>query len=109
MPIANCIVTPDSVEGRSDLIEHWASESAQSPEHMTINITISNRQLGNKYRVMASLFPPSMWSSENVSILQIGLAKALAKHFDLALSEVHVITNVVNSGSVVESGQEIKW
>jgi hypothetical protein len=52
---------------------------------------------------------PSMWSSESISLLQIGLAKALAKHFELALSDVHVISNVVNSGSVVESGQEIQW
>jgi len=109
MPIANCIVTSDCVEGTSDLIDLWASESAQSSEHMTINLTISNRQLGNKYSVMASLFLPSMWSRKNISLLQIGLAKALAKHFDLALSQVHVITHVVDSGSVVESGQELKW
>lgn len=109
MPIANCIVTSDCVAGTSELIELWARESGQSSEHMTVNISISNRQLGNNYRVMASLFIPSMWSSESISLLQIGLAKALAKHFELALSDVHVISNVVNSGSVVESGQEIQW
>lgn len=109
MPIANCIVTSDCEESTSNLIELWASESGQSSEHMTINLMVSNRQLGNKYAVMATLFLPSMWSSSDISLLQLGLAKALATHFKLALSEVHVITNIVNAGLVVESGQEIKW
>lgn len=109
MPIANCIVTSNCQEGSSDLIELWASESSQSPEQMTVNITISNRQLGNQYSVMSNLYLPSIWSSENISLLQLGLAKALAKHFGLALTEVHVITNIIDSGLVVESGREINW
>jgi hypothetical protein len=60
MPIASCIVTPDCIDGTRDLIELWASESAQSPEHMTINITVCDRQWGNKYRVIASLLLPSI-------------------------------------------------
>ena len=109
MQIANCIITSDCRESTSNLIELWARESGQSSEHMTINLIVSNRQLGNQYAVTATLFLPSIWSSSDVSLLQLGLAKALATHFKLALSEVHVITSIISPGMVVESGQEIKW
>lgn len=109
MPIANCIVTSDCHEGSSNLLERWANESDQSSEHMTINIVVSDRQLGNNYSVMATLFLPTMWSSSGISSLQTGLARALAQHYGLAQSDVHVITCLVNSGMVVESGREIHW
>lgn len=109
MPIANCIVTSECQKSEDDLIELWASESGQSPDHMTVNILTSTDQLGNKYSVMATLFLPSLWSDSSVSSLQIGLAKALAKYFNLSLGDVHIITHIVESGLVVESGQEEKW
>lgn len=109
MPIANCVITKECTQGASDLIALWAKESEISPEHMTINIVTSSEQLGNKYKIMANLALPSMWSRSDVSLLQIGLAKALSKHFAVTIHEVHVISNIVTSGLVVESGQEIKW
>lgn len=109
MPIANCFVASDCPHSSGDLIEFWAIESAQSPEHMTVNIIESNQQLGNKYFVMATLLLPSNWSSSDISLLQIGLSKALAKYFNIAVSQVHVVTNIISSRMVVESGQEITW
>jgi hypothetical protein len=76
---------------------------------MTINIVTSREQLGKKYKIMADLALPSMWSAADISLLQVGLSKALSHHFGVSISEVHVITNIVTSGMVVESGQEIKW
>jgi len=58
---------------------------------------------------MANLSLPSMWSTSDISSLQVGLAEALSLYFGFAIDEVHVITNIVTSGMVVESGQEIKW
>jgi len=109
MPIANCIITSGCKEGTSDLIELWARESAQPSEHMTVNLIKSDQQLGNPYSVMASLSLPSIWSEKNTSLLQVGLARALAIHFNLELGRVQVITNIVDSGLVVESGREVKW
>jgi len=109
MPIANCIVTKDCQPDSSNLIELWASESGQSSEHMTVNIISSTQQFGNRYAIMATLWLPSIWSIADISYLQSGLAKALAMYFNLAPSEIHVITQIVNSGMVVEKGQEIQW
>lgn len=109
MPIANCFVAPDCPQGSGNIIEFWAKESAQSSEHMTVNFIPSNQQLGDQYFVMATLLLPSMWSSSNISSIQTGLSKALAQYFNIAVDQVHVVTSIINSGMVVEAGQEIKW
>ena len=108
MPIANCIVTSGCQHGSSKLIELWASESGQSSENMTINLITSTRQFGNRYSVMATLWLPSIWSTSEASSLQIGLAKALAEYFNLVPDEVHVITQLFDSGMVVEE-EEMQW
>ncbi|MCP5206199.1 MAG: hypothetical protein H7A01_03260 [Hahellaceae bacterium] len=109
MPIANCIITEGCPEGIGNIVELWAKESGVSSEHMTINFVTSSGQFGHKYKVMASLALPSVWSAQDVSLLQISLAKSLASYFLIDVSEVHVITTVVSSGLVIESGQEITW
>lgn len=109
MPIANCVITPECIEGSSNLIELWSSESNLSSEHMTINLITSTSQLGNKYRVMTNLLLPSIWSSSDISLLQTGLAKALAQYFKLDINDVHIVTTIIESGMVVESGKQIVW
>lgn len=112
MPIANCIITSDyskCINSSNDLITLWASESDMSPDNMTINIIKSDEQHGKKYTVMADLLLPSVWSGEDVSKLQIGLAKALALYFNVSKQQVFVVTNIVNSGMVVEEGEEVIW
>lgn len=109
MPIANCIITSDCIEGSGNLIELWSDESSISSEHMTINAITSSKQLGNKYKVMVNLLLPSMWSVADISELQSGLARALAQYYTLGLSDVHVVTTIVSSGLVVESGEKITW
>lgn len=109
MPIANCVITLECARGNGSLIELWSSNSGISAEHMTVNIITSSEQLGHKYKVMANLALPSIWSASEVSLLQLGLANALSSYFSVALYEVHVITNIITSGRVVEAGQELKW
>jgi len=109
MPIANCIVTPQCKIVEHSIVDLWASQSGQSPEHMSVNITTSTHQYGNRYAVMATLVLPSLWSKPAVSALQVGLAKALAQAYELSLDDVHVVTNIVESGLVVEAGMEEHW
>lgn len=109
MPIANCIITSDCIEGSEDLVELWSVESGISSEHMTINVIASSKQIGCKYKVMVNLVLPSMWSTRDISALQIGLANALARHYVVHLGDIHVVTAIVNSGLVVESGKELTW
>ena len=68
---------------------------------MTINIITSTEQLGNKYSIMVTLLLSSIWSKPDVTLLQIGLAKALTLHYDVSLEDVFISTNIVNSGMVV--------
>ena len=110
MPIANCIVKSECRESSgSNLIDLWAQESDTSPAHMTVNIIASREQHGSPYSVMANLQMPSLWSDADISSLQLGLAKALAQHYQLDLSDVQVISTLVNSGLVVEAGKELQW
>ncbi|GLQ30235.1 hypothetical protein [Litoribrevibacter albus] len=112
MPIANCVVNKDFIEQVDEtygLVELWADASSKSSEHMTMNIVYSDEQYGNRYAVMAHLFLPTLWSAEEVSSLQLGLAKALACYFQTPLNDIHVITTSVVSGMVVEQGKEVIW
>lgn len=112
MPIANCMVISNCYERAlhsSDLVALWATESGKSPEHMTINILKCAEQRGNSYDVMANLLLPSLWENKDVHSLQVGLAKALAKYFKVAISDVHVTTNILSSGMVVENGEVVEW
>lgn len=109
MPIANCFVTQDCPPGAGDIIKFWAHESGISSDHMTVNIIPGSQQFGNKYLVMANLLLPSIWSKSDISKIQAGLSRALAKYFNITLAQVHVVTNIVHSGMVVEAGQEITW
>jgi hypothetical protein len=58
---------------------------------------------------MAFLYLPSLWSSEQVRVLQTELARALGRGFGLAPAEVQVITSIVESGQVVEGGETQDW
>tara|TARA_R110002049_G_scaffold161450_13_gene327029 strand:+ start:1909 stop:2238 length:330 start_codon:yes stop_codon:yes gene_type:complete len=109
MPIANCTITPEISGCSEELIALWASESGISSEHMTINIVTTSGQVGSKYAAMATLLLPSLWSDSEISSLQLGLARALAQYYAIPVTEVHVVTTIVPSGRVVESGREVEW
>lgn len=116
MPIANCIITSKCQSNpnhhHEDLIEAWSNESkvsTVSTEHMTVNIIAGIEQFGKEYDVMASLLLPAMWSHNDISSLQLGLARALAQHYNISINSVHVTTSIINSGMVVEAGKVIEW
>ena len=111
MPIATCFIrggltAPVETRGLTAL---WAEESGVSDEHMTINVVASIAQDGAPYGVMAFLYLPSLWSSEDVRRLQVGLARALGRGFAVDPAEVQVITSIVESGHVVEKGEIQAW
>ena len=87
----------------------WSEESGVGSEHMTINVISGARQTGAPYRVMAFIYLPSLWTSEQVGRLQVGLARALARGFAGAPGEVLVVTSIIESGHVVEGGETKAW
>jgi hypothetical protein len=111
VPIANCLVH-DQLRAEFDgdaLTALWSEESGIGSEQMTINVIASIRQYGAPYRVMAFLYLPSLWKSEQVRKLQTGLARALGRGFAVAPAEIQVITSMVESGQVVEGGETQDW
>lgn len=112
MPIANCIVTDkyrNTNDKSLDLVTLWANESFKPAEHMTINIISCNEQYGNQYGVMANLQIPTIWSSNDISLLQLGLVKALSIYFKAPMNDIHVVTTLISSGMVIEDGEVITW
>jgi len=112
MPIANCLVTQScfkNIDASVDPILLWSKESTKSAEQMTINLTTIEKQLGSPYAAMVTLQLPSLWTRTDISLLQVGLVKALAKYFDISPEEIHIVTQIIHSGHVVEKSNEIVW
>ena len=114
MPIANCIISSEYLgidDNSKDLIRLWIEHSGiqQAGPEMTVNIISSNSQMGKEYAVMVTLLLPSIWSKNEISALQKGLARALSVYCSLPNEQVFITTSIVDSGFVVENGSEITW
>lgn len=110
MPIANCFVS----NGRSDALDPerltraWRDASGIDSDEMTVNV-VAAEQGGKAYAAMAWLYLPSLWSDDDVVSLGEGLASAIASVGGIESSAIQVITAVVGSGAVVESGGTVRW
>jgi len=114
MPIANCFISPDHQnqdDNSKDLIRLWVEHSGiqYAGPDMTVNIVFSNLQIGKKYTAVATLLLPSIWSKDAISSLQQGLAKALSDYYSISLDQVFIVTRIIESGYVVENGQQVTW
>ena len=108
MPIANCVISPSCPSGHGDLIALWSRAAQQSAEHMTVNLIKADQQ-GQPYAVVATLYLPSIWSSTEVTRLHEGLASALTQYYTIAASDVIVLTQILDSGQVVEDAETVFW
>jgi hypothetical protein len=108
MPIANCFVSTPDVFDADAVVTLWSARSGIVADEMTVNVVHAG-QGGKRYDVMAWLYLPSLWSGEHVVALSEGLAAALAEVMHVPSSAVQVITSVVASGLVVESGETLRW
>lgn len=111
MPIANCFVSDTDLSrcDLDDVVRLWSEQAGIAADEMTVNVVATDGQGGRRYRVMAHLDLPSLWSEADVARLQLGLARALSRGLGVELAEVHVITSIVSSGHVVEAGEIQEW
>lgn len=109
MPIANCILYGDYSDSQDDPTGLWSQATGVSEKHMTINFIMAKAQFGQHYKAMATLYLPSLWSVSDIKTLQLGLAEALAQYLSVSNQEVHVVTQLVESGYVVENGAQVTW
>lgn len=109
MPIANCFIGLVEEDLDPDVIvDAWSKRSGISSDEMTVNL-IPMRAGGKRYAVTAWLYLPSLWSAQEITALGEGLAAALAVTFGVEPSAVQVVTSIVQSGSVVEAGETLRW
>ena len=112
MPIANCVLGPGCSMQPGDpdaLVNAWADLSGQDKSEMTVNLIRAEAQSGRPYAVIATLVLPDLWAPRKVSLLQCGLAGALASCLEVPVAEVLVTTHMVASGHVVDGGDEVTW
>lgn len=112
MPIAHCLVSKNVFSTAADsapLIALWAELAGVSSDEMTINLIQIDEQVGKPYDVMVTLYLPSLWPAPEIEKIQVGLAKALSQYFSLEPSRIHIITQILESGTVVENGEVIQW
>jgi hypothetical protein len=109
VPIANCFAAslPAGFDP-DELVSAWARCSGIGADEMTVNM-VRAEQGGKRYAVMAWLYLPSLWPERDASALAEGLAAALAGSLAVDLSAVQVVTSVVPSGAVVETGRTLRW
>ncbi|MCV2885935.1 hypothetical protein OE749_14680 [Aestuariibacter sp. AA17] len=91
------------------LIPLWSSLSGVRETHLTVNIIPNVQQYGQPYDVMVNLYLPSMWSNSQVAAIQLGLANALSTSLKRPISDIHIISTIVDTGLVVEDGHMITW
>lgn len=109
MPIANCVISDACEFSDQSIVDTWSHHAGVSPEHMTVNFIRPCKQAGNLYAVMASLMLPSMWDESSINALQTGLATALSEYFEISIGDVHIVTQIIDSGMVVENGDLSIW
>ncbi|MBM7035017.1 hypothetical protein [Vibrio ulleungensis] len=112
MPIAHCVLSPYVANPSNDstlLIEKWGRHSGLDSSEMTITIVQAIDQAGKSYDATCTLTLPNLWSPKSVSLLQLGLASALSEHFGIEPDKVIVMTSLIESGRVVDGGNEINW
>ncbi len=112
MPIAHCILShriDKHGQNSAELIERWGKCSGLDSSEMTVTIVQAEEQMGKQYGVICTLHLPNLWSPKQVSSLQVGLAKAISEQFGLEMTDVLVMTSLIESGFVVEGGKEVSW
>ncbi len=109
MPIANCVILELEAINLDGIIEQWASYAGISASEMTLNFVEGGYQKGKHYKVMATLYLPSIWSQPQLDAIQTGLSKALSISFSCRERDIHIITMIIESGHVVENGEIQRW
>lgn len=111
MPIANCYINDITITNKQleTLAKEWAETIEVDLKNICLSIIDVSQQAGQNYKVMVILFLPSIWDKTNIERIQLSLDKLLKKHLKLGVSDVFIITNIVQSGNVTENGNIVKW
>ncbi|MEM7319034.1 MAG: hypothetical protein AAF408_08425 [Pseudomonadota bacterium] len=112
MPIANVFLRPDHPGlsgGLGDVTALWADAAGVSADHMTVNLVPLSGQEGVRFDAVAVLYLPTVWSSDQVGALQLGLTNALAAALGLSRSAIQVVVSMIQSGHATTGSTVEIW
>ncbi len=111
MPIANCFIKEKQISLKElrKLSESWASEIQVDVDDVCLTFIPDCIQAGQQYKVLVNLYLPSLWSEDQVNHIQKSLLGILCGFFKVDSSQVFIMTSIIQSGHVVESGEIVKW
>ena len=111
MPIANCFIKDKKVSQQElqQLAEKWASDAEVDVKDICLTFIPNCIQAGQQYIALANLYLPSLWNDEQIHHIQKSLLRIICEFLRVESSEVFIMTSMIQSGHVVESGEIVKW
>ncbi len=111
MPFAVCYLDKEKLKGADfeTLVSEWARTIEVSEEDITLNLVTNRAQFGSRFPVVANLYLPSLWSEDQVQIIQETLSSLVEKYLDVESDEIFIMTSIVLSGHVYSNGKAERW
>jgi hypothetical protein len=111
MPIATCFLKNKSInpEELQQLVNEWAALIQVDQKDICVNAVTGFQQAGQNYELMINLYLPSLWSEKDVGKIQTSLLELFCQYLNLNVSEVFIMTSIIQSGHVVENGEIVRW
>ncbi len=111
MPIAICTIKNKAIpnEVLEPLVSQWADKIGVHIRDVSITFVPDCIRFGQQYDILCNLYLPSLWEKENVNLVQHELLVILADAFNIRAENIFIITNIVQSGNVVENGKTVEW
>jgi hypothetical protein len=111
MPIANCLVKDIEIipEEWEKMVTDLAAKAKLQVTEITLNVITGGWQFGNPYKVMITLYLPTLWNSVDIELIQKSLLSALTSNLNLPPEDIFIMTSLVESGNVVENGKMVWW
>lgn len=111
MPIAICNIKNKAIDREilEPLVSKWADKIGVNISDVSITFVPNCIQFGQQYDILCNLYLPSLWEKENVKLIQNELLVALVDAFKIQPEDIFIITNIVQSGNVMENGQIVEW
>lgn len=111
MPIAICNIKNKAISNKilEPLVSKWADKIGVNIRDISITFVPNCIQFGQQYDILCNLYLPSLWEKENVNLIQNELLVVLVDAFKIQTENIFIITNIVQSGNVVENGKIVEW
>lgn len=111
MPIGICYIKNKVVDHQKfeTHVSKWADKIGVNTSDVSITIIRDFAQFGQTYDILFNLYLPSIWSKKDTSMIQTELLAMLCEAFKIHPKNIFILTNIIQSGHVVENGKIVNW